>query len=66
MDRGCTEVWVLTEQDNEPAIATYVSGGTPGRGAPVMLTRKLAEGVTLDLPILLSISNAVQTKLSAG
>ena len=26
-DRGCTEVWVLTEHDNEAAIATYLSGG---------------------------------------
>ena len=44
-DRGCTEVWVLTEHDNEAALATYVSvGGTPGRGAPVMVTWKLAEG----------------------
>ncbi len=44
-DRGCTEVWVLTEHDNDAARATYVSGGgTPGRGAPVMFTWKLAEG----------------------
>ncbi len=42
-DRGCTEVWVLTEHDNEAAMTTYVSGGwTPGRGAPVMVTWKLA------------------------
>jgi ribosomal protein S18 acetylase RimI-like enzyme len=44
-DRGCTEVWALTEHDNQAAMATYVSaGGTPGRGAPAMFTWKLAEG----------------------
>jgi len=24
-DRGCTEIWALTEHDNEAAMATYVS-----------------------------------------
>ena len=44
-DRGCTEVWVLTEHDNEAAVATYVSGGgTPNSGAPIMFTWKLAQG----------------------
>jgi ribosomal protein S18 acetylase RimI-like enzyme len=44
-DRGCTEVWALTEHDNVAATATYLSaGGTPGRSAPVMFTWKLAEG----------------------
>jgi ribosomal protein S18 acetylase RimI-like enzyme len=25
--RGCTEVWVLTEQDNDAALATYAAAG---------------------------------------
>jgi ribosomal protein S18 acetylase RimI-like enzyme len=44
-DRGCTEVWVLTEHDNDAGIATYASaGGTPDGGGRVMFTWKLAEG----------------------
>jgi len=43
--RGCTEVWVLTDQDNDSGVATYTSaGGVPNAARPVMFTWKLAEG----------------------
>ena len=43
--RGCTEVWVLADQDNEAARATYVAaGGTADGGSQLMFTWKLADG----------------------
>jgi [ribosomal protein S18]-alanine N-acetyltransferase len=45
-DRGCTEVWVLTEDDNPAALATYASaGGRRDPVNPVMFTWRLAEGL---------------------
>jgi ribosomal protein S18 acetylase RimI-like enzyme len=43
--RGCTEVWVLTDDENAAALATYTSAG--GRRDPVqqvMFTWRLAQG----------------------
>jgi ribosomal protein S18 acetylase RimI-like enzyme len=43
--RGCTEVWVLTEDDNAAALATYAAaGGARDPQMPVMFTWRLAEG----------------------
>ena len=44
-NRGCTEVWVLTDPDNDAGLATYGSAGgvSDGRGQ-VMFTWRLAEG----------------------
>jgi ribosomal protein S18 acetylase RimI-like enzyme len=43
--RGCTEVWVLTNHDNRPAIATYTSaGGSRNGSGQVMFTWRLAPG----------------------
>ena len=45
LERGCTEVWVLTDRDNDAALATYRSArGTPDGGGQVMFTWKLREG----------------------
>jgi GNAT superfamily N-acetyltransferase len=45
-DRGCTEVWVLTADDNRAALATYASaGGRRDPVNPVMFTWRLAEGL---------------------
>ncbi|HVE93715.1 MAG TPA: GNAT family N-acetyltransferase [Acidimicrobiales bacterium] len=42
---GCTEVWVLTDDDNEAALATYASaGGVRDADPSVMFVWKLAEG----------------------
>ncbi len=41
--RGCTEVWVLTDHDNDAAIATYSSAGAKVDGAAqLMFTWQLA------------------------
>lgn len=43
--RGCTEVWVLTEHDNDAGLAAYTSaGGVPDGGGQVMFTWRLASG----------------------
>ena len=43
--RDCTEVWVLTDDDNPAGLATYRSaGGTRDAGGQVMFTWKLADG----------------------
>ena len=43
--RGCTEVWVLTDDANPAAIATYRrSGGRRDKVPQVMFKWKLAEG----------------------
>ena len=45
-DRGCIEVWVLTEEDNPAALATYTSaGGRRDPVNPVMFTWRLADGI---------------------
>ncbi len=45
--RGCTEVWVLTEEANPAAIATYHSaGGTRDEVPAVMFTWKPTDGVS--------------------
>lgn len=42
---GCTEVWVLTEDTNAAALATYASaGGTRETMPAVMFTWHLAPG----------------------
>jgi len=40
-ERGCYGMWVLTEADNQPALATYTSSGANDRGDHVMLTWRL-------------------------
>lgn len=43
--RGCTEVWVLTDDDNPAGLATYAAaGGSRDSVAQVMFTWKLADG----------------------
>lgn len=43
--RRCTEVSVLTDCDNQPGVATYVSaGGSPDDGGQVIFTWRLAPG----------------------
>lgn len=43
--RGCTEVWVLTDHDNDAGLATYTAaGGLPDGGGQVMFTWRLAAG----------------------
>jgi GNAT superfamily N-acetyltransferase len=43
--RGCTEVWVLTSDDNAAALATYLAaGGVREDEASVMFTWPLAPG----------------------
>jgi [ribosomal protein S18]-alanine N-acetyltransferase len=39
--RGCYDMWVLTDHDNEPALATYRKSGTDDESSHVMLTWKL-------------------------
>lgn len=51
-DRGCTEVWVLTDDANAPALATYAAAG--GRRDPeesVMFTWPLAPGRASGVPL---------------
>ena len=44
-DRGCTEVWVLADHDNDAGMATYAAaGGIADGGGTIMFTWKLAEG----------------------
>ena len=38
---GCTEVWVLTDEKNEPARALYESSGLRSCGAQLIFSRKL-------------------------
>ena len=43
--RSCTEVWVLSDDQNPGGISTYGSaGGARDQTVPVMFTWKLAEG----------------------
>jgi ribosomal protein S18 acetylase RimI-like enzyme len=42
--RGCFEVWVLTEPDNEPALATYRSTGARREDDAAMLVWDLPAG----------------------
>ena len=43
--RGCTEVWVLTDDDNDAALATYAAAGGVREADPsVMFTWPLAPG----------------------
>jgi ribosomal protein S18 acetylase RimI-like enzyme len=39
--RGCYGMWVLTDEDNPAALATYDSAGASERSPQVMLTWKL-------------------------
>ena len=41
-ERGCYGMWVLTEDDNEAAIATYRRAGAQPAPGPVMLGWRLA------------------------
>jgi ribosomal protein S18 acetylase RimI-like enzyme len=44
-ERGCTEVWVLTDDDNPAGVATYRSaGGRRASADPTMFAWHLAEG----------------------
>ena len=44
-DRGCTEVWVLTDPNNAAALATYAAAaGTRDPDQQAMFTWKLADG----------------------
>jgi len=43
-DRGCYAMWVLTDADNDAALATYTSGGAGPATSHVMLTWDLAAG----------------------
>jgi hypothetical protein len=45
-DAGCTEVWVLTDDTNPAALATYASAGGVRDGPPdqVMFTWFIAPG----------------------
>jgi ribosomal protein S18 acetylase RimI-like enzyme len=39
-DRGCNGLWVATEPDNAPAIATYLRAGYRGPESAVMFERR--------------------------
>jgi ribosomal protein S18 acetylase RimI-like enzyme len=41
IDRGCNGLWVATEPDNAPAIATYLRAGYQGPEAAVVFARRL-------------------------
>jgi ribosomal protein S18 acetylase RimI-like enzyme len=41
-ERGCYAMWVLTDADNAPALATYTAGGAQPPTSHVMLTWDLA------------------------
>lgn len=44
-ERGCTEVWVLTDDGNPAGLATYAAAGGRRDSVPqVMFTWKLADG----------------------
>lgn len=44
-DLGCTEVWVLTDDENQAGLATYrAGGGRRDEVLQVLFTWKLAEG----------------------
>lgn len=40
VDRGCNGLWVATEPDNAPAIATYLRAGYQGPEASVVFERR--------------------------
>jgi len=42
-DRGCYDMWVLTDADNDAALATYRTTGTTDESSHVMLTWDLAK-----------------------
>jgi len=43
--RGCTELWVLADEDNDAALATYASAGGARNSIPsVMFSWRLAPG----------------------
>jgi ribosomal protein S18 acetylase RimI-like enzyme len=42
--RGCYGMWVLTDADNDAALATYRSGGATAESTHVMLAWDLADG----------------------
>ena len=37
-ENGCYDMWVLTDDDNEPALKTYLKSGSGESSAQVMLT----------------------------
>ncbi len=41
-DRGCYDLWVMTDHDNDAALATYRTTGTTDESSHVMLTWDLA------------------------
>ena len=43
VDRGCTGLWVATEPDNSPAIATYLRAGYRGPETAVVFERRFDE-----------------------
>ncbi len=42
-NRGCYDMWVLTDRDNDAALATYRTTGTTDESSHVMLTWDLPE-----------------------
>lgn len=42
-ERGCYGMWVLTEDDNDAALATYRGAGATDVGQPVMLEWELSD-----------------------
>jgi len=43
LERACYDMWVLTDADNDAALATYRTTGTTAESGHVMLTWDLAE-----------------------
>ena len=45
-ERGCYGMWVLTDADNDAALATYQGGGASGRSDHVMLEWDFSDDAT--------------------
>ena len=43
-ENGCYDMWVLTDDDNEPALKTYKRSGSSESSSHVMLTWSFREG----------------------
>jgi ribosomal protein S18 acetylase RimI-like enzyme len=43
--KGCYDMWVLTDDDNEPALKTYKRSGSGESSSHVMLTWTFREGL---------------------
>lgn len=51
-ERQCYGMWVLTDDDNGAALATYSAAGAIRESAPVMLSWTFTERVSAPLPCL--------------